>query len=146
MLVENGLQKLDLTGKNATTTGMLTTGNIDLNANGVAITNIKSLASANGTWSIDENGRIVAKQLCLEDLCIDKNTLTNLLNISGQAGVVLGASTSTNSTSTPLTTGTTTEGGTSSTTLEVTGSSTPVVVFPLDTGSSTLINTGTSTP
>ncbi|MGN5511034.1 hypothetical protein, partial [Campylobacter coli] len=86
MLVENGIQKLDLAGKNATTTGMLTTGNIDLNANGVAITNIKSLASANGTWSIDENGRIVAQQLCLEDLCIDKTTLTNLLNISGQSG------------------------------------------------------------
>ena len=107
MLVENTVQKLDLTGKNATTTGMLTTGNIDLNANGVAIINIKSLASANGTWSIDENGRIVAKQLCLEDLCIDKNTLTNLLNISGQTGAVLGTSTQsnqTNSTSTNPTT------------------------------------------
>jgi hypothetical protein len=94
MIVENGLQKLDLTGKQATTTGMLTTGNIDLNANGVAITNIKSLASANGTWSIDENGRIVAKQICLEDLCIDKNTLTNILQVSGQSGQVLGTSTS----------------------------------------------------
>jgi hypothetical protein len=95
MLVENGVQKLDLAGKHATTTGMLTTGNVDLNANGVAITNIKSLASANGTWSIDENGRIVAKQICLEDLCIDKNTLTNILNVSGQSGAILGASTST---------------------------------------------------
>jgi hypothetical protein len=95
MIVENGPQKLDLAGKTATTTGMLTTGNIDLNANGVAITNIKSLASANGTWSIDENGRIVAKQLCLEDLCIDKNVLTNILQVAGASGQVLGASTST---------------------------------------------------
>jgi hypothetical protein len=95
MLVENSFQRLDLLGKNATTTGMLTVGNIDLNANGVAITNIKSLSSANGTWSIDENGRIVAKQLCLEDLCIDKNTLTNMLQVAGQSGSVLGVSTST---------------------------------------------------
>jgi hypothetical protein len=92
VLVENSFQKLDMNGKTATTTGMLTTGNIDLNANGVAITNIKSLASANGTWSIDENGRIVAKVLCLEDLCIDKSTLTNILNLSGQQGTVLGTS------------------------------------------------------
>ncbi len=94
MLVENSFQKLDIAGKNATTTGMLTTGNVDLNANGVAILNVKSIASASGTWSIDENGRIVAKVLCLEDLCIDKNTLTNILNISGQQGVTLGTSTS----------------------------------------------------
>jgi hypothetical protein len=84
MLVEVGNQKLDFAGKTATTTGMLTTGNIDLNANGVAITNIKSLASANGTWSIDETGRIVAKVLCLEDVCIDKTMLTNILNSTGQ--------------------------------------------------------------
>jgi hypothetical protein len=114
MIVENGVQKLDLAGKNATTTGMLTTGNVDLNANGVAITNIKSLASANGTWSIDENGRIVAKQLCLEDLCIDKTTLTNLLQVAGQTGMVLGASTTTvpsSSTSTQPVVGTSTDPG-----------------------------------
>jgi hypothetical protein len=95
MIVDNGFQKLDITGNAATTTGMLTIGNVDLNANAVAIINVKSLASANGTWSIDENGRIVAKQLCLEDLCIDKTTLTNILQVAGQAGMVLGASTST---------------------------------------------------
>jgi hypothetical protein len=137
MLVQNGLQKLDLAGKHATTTGMLTTGNIDLNANGVAITNIKSLASANGTWSIDENGRIVAKQICLEDLCIDKNTLTNILNISGQTGTVLGASTSTNGTSTDPGTGngTTTDPGTGNGTTTDQGTN----------GTSTPPNTGTST-
>jgi hypothetical protein len=140
MLVENTVQKLDLAGKNATTTGMLTTGNIDLNANGVAITNVKSLASANGTWSIDENGRIVAKQLCLDDLCIDKNTLTNLLHISGQTGVVLGASSSTQpgtSTSSPTETGTstasTTPGTSTSTPTGTTGTSTS----PTVTGTST---------
>jgi hypothetical protein len=105
MLVENGAQKLDLSGKTATTTGMLTTGNVDLNANGVAIVNIKSLASANGTWYIDENGRVVAKVLCIEDVCIDKNTLTNVLQMSGQHGVVLGTSTQATST-TPTSTST----------------------------------------
>jgi hypothetical protein len=136
MLVENGLQKLDLSGNATTTTSMLTVGNIDLNANGVAITNIKSLASANGTWSIDENGRIVAKMICLEDLCIDKNTLTNVLQISGQKGVVLGESTTTvpgTGTTTEETVGpsatSTNETATSTVTTDEStiGSSTPVV-------------------
>lgn len=117
MLVDSGAQKLDLEGKTATTTGMLTTGNIDLNANGVAINNIKSLASANGTWSIDEDGRVVATMLCLEDVCIDKTTLTNVLQISGQQGIVLGTSTlpvlsnSSTTTETSSSTETTTGGG-----------------------------------
>ena len=89
MMVENGFQKLDTAGRYATTTGMLTVGNIDLNANGVAIYNIKGLASANGTWSIDENGRITAKMLCLEDVCIDKTQLSNILNSTGQTGTVI---------------------------------------------------------
>ncbi len=92
MAVENGYQKIDMTSHNATTS-MLTSGNLDLDANGVAIINIKSLASANGTWSIDENGRIVAKILCLEDVCIDKTQLTNILNSTGQTGIVAGTST-----------------------------------------------------
>jgi hypothetical protein len=75
------------------TTTLLTSGNLDLDANGVAIINIKSLASANGTWSIDEDGRIIAKVLCLEDVCIDKTQLTNILNSTGQTGVVAGTST-----------------------------------------------------
>jgi hypothetical protein len=142
MLVENGNQKLDITGRTATTTGMLTTGNVDLNANGVAITNIKSLASANGTWSIDENGRITGKVLCVEDVCIDKNVLTNILNASGQRGQVLGVSTST----VPTTSTTTNNQGsgttTSSTTLPVVvGTSTPSVV----SGTTTPITTATST-
>jgi hypothetical protein len=116
---------------------MLTTGNVDLNANGVSITNIKALASANGTWSIDENGRIVAKQLCLEDLCIDKNTLTNLLNLSGQTGQVLGSSTSTNnggSSNTGTTTGTGIGTSTNQTTNGTsTGTSTNGTSTPVDT-------------
>ncbi len=93
MLVENGYQKVNMTSGSASTTSMLTSGNVDLNANGVAIINIKSLASANGSWSIDENGRIVARVLCLEDVCIDKTQLTNILNSTGQSGTVAGTST-----------------------------------------------------
>jgi fibronectin-binding autotransporter adhesin len=79
VLVSLGYENVDTTGRYATTTAMLTTGNLDLNANGVAIINIKSLASASGAWSIDADGRITAKVLCLEDVCIDKTQLTNIL-------------------------------------------------------------------
>ncbi|MEZ0209181.1 MAG: beta strand repeat-containing protein, partial [Candidatus Paceibacterota bacterium] len=112
MAIENGYQAVDMLADNATTT-LLTSGNLDLDANGVAIINIKSLASANGTWSIDENGRIVAKVFCLEDVCIDKTQLTNILNSTGQSGVVAGTSTGSTGgdmgTTTPDTTATTTE-------------------------------------
>jgi hypothetical protein len=160
MLVENGNQKLDVFGKNATTTGLLTTGNIDLNANGVAITNIKSLASANGTWSIDENGRVVAKVLCLDDVCIDKSTLNNILNASGQQAVPFTGTSTTqttssstgegvNSTTTPTTSDTSSStistsgsdggGGTSTTTQEgVTPvDSSPQDIVPIDSGTPT---------
>ncbi|MFA5132027.1 MAG: hypothetical protein WC444_01720 [Candidatus Paceibacterota bacterium] len=127
MLIENGNQKLDLAGRNASTTNMLTTGNVDLNANGVAITNIKSLASANGTWSIDENGRITAKTLCLEDVCIDKTTLTNLLNASNQSSVQ----------SAPAPTGTTgTVAGTSTTATPI-DTATTTTTIPADTATTT---------
>jgi hypothetical protein len=116
--IENGYQKVDMNGKSATTTGMLTTGNVDLNANGIAIYNIKSLASANGTWSIDENGRITARVLCLEDVCIDKTQLTNILNSTGQTGTVGSQQTGDNST------GTSTDSTGNSGTGEVAGTST----------------------
>ncbi|MCF7843914.1 DUF5011 domain-containing protein, partial [Candidatus Gracilibacteria bacterium] len=148
MFVENGNQKLDLAGRNGTTTGMLTVGNVDLNANGVAITNIKSLASANGTWSIDENGRIVGKVICLEDVCIDKTTLTNMLNYSNQPAV-LGVSTTTvstsTSTSTTSTSTTSTSTTTSTTTPEIpTSSDTIAPVISIIGNTSISINVGTS--
>lgn len=95
VLLQVGNHKLDMQGRNATTTAFLTTGNLDLNANGVAIINIKSLASANGTWSIDENGKITAKMLCLDEVCIDKSVLSNILSSFGQQGAVAGTSTTT---------------------------------------------------
>ena len=81
MLVHTGYQKLDITGKYASTTSLLTTGNVDLNANGVAITNIKSLESANGTWSIDSEGRIISKIICVEGTCLNKDDVDDLLQI-----------------------------------------------------------------
>jgi len=39
--------------------------------------------SSNGNWSIDENGKIVAKQLCLEEVCIGKEELKTLLKNAG---------------------------------------------------------------
>jgi hypothetical protein len=138
MLVESGVEKLDIEGKNATTTGMLTTGNIDLNANGVAITNIKSLASASGTWSIDENGRITAKVLCLEDVCIDKSTLTNMLQVAGQASAVLGASTTTvPTTSTTIGTSTTQGTDTTASSTQPTTGGVPDTTIPVTDASST---------
>jgi hypothetical protein len=88
VLVDNGFQKLDTASRSASTTAMLTTGNVDLNANGVAIYNIKSLASANGTWSIDENGRIVAKELCVGDSCLDGAGLADVIATSKKSGAL----------------------------------------------------------
>jgi fibronectin-binding autotransporter adhesin len=55
---------------------------LDLNNN--SLLNVKSITSANGKWSIDENGNLVvetikAKQLCLDDVCINKDQLQQLL-------------------------------------------------------------------
>jgi hypothetical protein len=86
VLVDNGYQKLDITGKYASTTAMLTTGNVDLDANGVSIINIKSLASANGTWSIDEHGRITVKELCVGDNCVDGQGFADVIATSKKAG------------------------------------------------------------
>ena len=71
-----------------------------------------------------ENGRIIGKMLCVEDVCIDKSVLTNILNAAGQSsaqGQVLGASTSTEGTggtSTSTTSGTSTEPVTGTTTVD----------------------------
>jgi hypothetical protein len=145
ILVENGYQKLSAEGTYAaSTTNMLTVGNIGLDANGVAIVNIKSLASANGTWSIDENGRIVAKVLCLEDVCIDKSVLTKILDASGgqQVPAFVGptlpsevSTTTSTSTEGQLTSGTSTSPG------EVLGVSTTTVSTTEEASSTEVIPT-----
>ena len=149
----------------ATTTNMLTEGNLDLNANAVAITNIKSLASANGSWSIGEDGhirgtiltvdKVETKTLCVNDLCVTDSQFLQLLqnaNVSGMAN-----STSTSNLATGTTTNiadasstntlgitdsssTSTESTTSTTTSEavppVDNSTTTVSVAPIDTSNS----------
>ena len=54
------------------------------------IINVRSILSSSGTWSIDENGKLTvdeihAKKLCLEDICVTKEELKNLLDNAGQA-------------------------------------------------------------
>ena len=88
MVIENRDVMLDITGSFSTTTKMLTTGNIDLNANAVAIVNIKSLASANGTWSIDENGKITAKSICIDGNCVDGQGLGDIIATSKRTGAM----------------------------------------------------------
>ena len=104
MLVHTGYQKLDITGKYASTTSLLTTGNVDLNANGVAIINVRAISSAAGSWSIDESGKIVIKTLCVGAVCIDDNAFKYLLEKNGinpSSGVInMESVLNTNSTST----------------------------------------------
>jgi len=139
MVIENGEKHLDLAGRQATTTGMLTTGNLDLDANKVAINNIKSLSSANGTWSIDENGRITARQLCLEDVCIDKIALRTILNMTGASTPAVNTPSSTPTPTSPPAAPVDTSSSTPST---PSASSTPVV----DVGSTTPPVSPTPTP
>jgi hypothetical protein len=116
VMLQVGDYQINLESNLASTTAMLTQGNTDLNANGVAITNIKALSSANGTWSIDENGRITAKQFCLDDVCIDKASFQDLLNKNGITPLQASTTATTSLPFEGLESGTSTEEGTSSTT------------------------------
>jgi hypothetical protein len=55
--------------------------NSDITMNNNSIINIKSISSANGKWSISEEGKIVAKELCLSDdigtVCVKADDLRN---------------------------------------------------------------------
>ncbi|MEK7662331.1 MAG: tail fiber domain-containing protein, partial [Patescibacteria group bacterium] len=48
----------------------LTTLNADLNLNGFAILNVKSIAGMNGLWKIDENGNITAQSVQTQALTV----------------------------------------------------------------------------
>jgi hypothetical protein len=141
MLVQVGNHKLNLDGRTASTTAMLTTGNTDLNANGVAIINIKAIFSANDTWSIDDTGRVQSKkvatqELCIDDVCVTKDTLRTLLerlqiSFTG-AQTAQASSTDGNGGGNPPAGGTTTStpstsGGSGNSSAGGTGSSTPEV-------------------
>jgi len=59
-----------------------------LDLNNFDIENIKSLRSFSGNWSLDENGVLVTKEirtekLCLEDICIDRSILSNIIDQLG---------------------------------------------------------------
>ncbi|MDQ5957033.1 MAG: Peptidase protein, partial [Patescibacteria group bacterium] len=80
MLVQNGYKKLDLS--KASTTASLFGNTEFINLNNLALTNIKSISSSNGSWSINEEGRIEAKQICLDNdvkrVCVDADQLERL--------------------------------------------------------------------
>jgi hypothetical protein len=75
--------------------------NVAQNADGQLVTTdnskqitVNSIASLNGKWSIDDGGTLIAekvqtKQLCLEDVCVNKDQLKTLLQ---NAGIISGAS------------------------------------------------------
>ncbi|MCX6757144.1 MAG: hypothetical protein NTW35_03305, partial [Candidatus Nomurabacteria bacterium] len=65
--------------------------NIIQNTSSTTLQNIKYISSANGTWSIDEEGRIVAKSIevgnvntttiCVEGQCLTKDDVRVLLDL-----------------------------------------------------------------
>jgi hypothetical protein len=105
----------------STTMGMYGNVNADVDMKGFAITNIKSLSSASGKWSIDENGNIIARTIQVDGVELrdsdgstycyksEGGVLTKVglapcpanINTGSNAGIVAGTSTqNTNGTST----------------------------------------------
>ena len=48
-----------------------------LNIQGADIRNVNAIIAQN--WRIDEQGKITAKELCLEDVCVTRDQLKDLL-------------------------------------------------------------------
>jgi hypothetical protein len=145
VLLQVGNHKLDLEGKYASTTNMLTTGNVDLNANGVAIVNIKAISSANGSWSIDADGRVTAKQFCLDDVCIDKGSLRELLDKNGLSGTSASSTATTTDTTSANGSSTGSNGTTTDTTSSTSTDATATTTTDTSTSTSTDL-TSTTTP
>jgi hypothetical protein len=77
--------KFDMLASSTASTSLASLGNNvmdDINMNGFAINNIKSLSSNNNSWSIDNNGRITATELCLTDaqgtVCMNAGNIRNM--------------------------------------------------------------------
>jgi hypothetical protein len=120
---------------------MLTTGNVDLNANGVAIINIKALSSANGSWSIDEFGRVTAKALCLEDVCVSRNQLLQILQKNDPLYMVSTSTVGTSGTTTVISGTSTISGGSSATTTDSTTTSSSTNATSTSSSTSTVTDT-----
>ncbi len=79
--------------------GQLVSTESDLDMNGFAIINVKSIASLSGKWSIDENGLLVTKEIHTEKLCVGLTCVTEeelktlLQNAGLDQGTVSGDST-----------------------------------------------------
>jgi hypothetical protein len=137
----DGYKQVDYTGLSIYTlaavaelaSSTLHSGNSGFDMRGQALTNVKSIASASGNWSIDENGLITVKEIKTDKLCVGTRCVTQ-----AEFESIFGAGTTatppaappttstTTDTNTGTTTGTTTEGNTGTTT-QVTPEEPPVV-------------------
>jgi len=71
--------------------------NRPLHFGGQTLTNMRALFSETGKWSLDENGKLsveeihtkrinVAEQICIQDVCVNRDQLSALLQNSGLGG------------------------------------------------------------
>ncbi len=95
VFVNLGYQKIEVAQNSS---GQLVLADADYDFQGHSILNVKSIASSTGKWSIDENGllaveKIQTKELCIEDICVNKDQLKTLLQNNGLLPVVSGDST-----------------------------------------------------
>jgi hypothetical protein len=86
-------------------TNTLTQTGFDLNLNGNALTNVKSIQSMSGNWRIGEDGTIYANTLCLKNssgqyICVNGDQLQSLTGVSPSQDPVIDTINSTSGTST----------------------------------------------
>ena len=119
----------------------ISSGNSGFDMRGQALTNVKSIVSASGSWSIDENGLITVKEIKTDKLCVGTRCVTQaeFESIFGAGTPVAPPATppttptTTADTNTGTTTDTTTEGNTGTTTEEIVTPPTTTEVTPEET-------------
>ncbi len=130
MLVENKYVKITAMSKNAlrkflsatSTEGQgsaagelasstLRKGNVGIDLEGQALINVKSIISASGNWSIDENGLITAKEIKTNKLCVGTRCVTQaeFESVFGVGPIEAPTETTPPTDTTSTSTGTTTE-------------------------------------
>lgn len=85
MLLQINKYKINLKDRLMSATSVLTVDNNNLNVTNVALMNIKSIYSSAKTLSINSEGKISEKQFCLDDICMDKSSLMNIISKSKTA-------------------------------------------------------------
>ena len=90
-------ETVPLFGLSADSTSVNYLANRPLDLSDNTITNIRALVAASGKWSLDEGGRLtveeihtkrinVAEQICIQDVCVNRDQLNALLLNSGLGG------------------------------------------------------------